>query len=100
YKANRLDPPEELIPQFDLVKEVVEAFDIPNIGLENFEADDCIGTLARQYAAVHDVLILTGDQDILQLVDDRIRVAIMRKGIGNYEMFEKDTFVSQKGILP
>src|SRR5699024_10438498 len=78
YKANRLDPPEELIPQFDLVKEVVEAFDIPNIGLENFEADDCIGTLARQYAAVHDVLILTGDQDILQLVDDRIRVAIMR----------------------
>ena len=46
YKANRDAPPEELIPQFDLVKEVVEAFDMPNIGLVNFEADDCIGTLA------------------------------------------------------
>ncbi|SFA75097.1 5'-3' exonuclease [Lentibacillus halodurans] len=100
YKANRSNPPEELIPQFDLVKEVVEAFDIPNIGLENYEADDCIGTLARQYAKHHDVLILTGDQDILQLVDDGIRVAIMRKGIGNYDIFKQDTFVGQKGIHP
>src|SRR5690625_175008 len=49
YKANREAPPEELIPQFDLVKEVVDAFQIPNIGLENYEADDCIGTLARTY---------------------------------------------------
>ncbi|MFD1360489.1 5'-3' exonuclease [Lentibacillus salinarum] len=100
YKANRSDPPEELIPQFDLVKEVMEAFDIPNIGLENFEADDCIGTLAKQYATNHDVLILTGDQDILQLVDDGISVAIMRKGIGNYERFEAHTFVAKKGIHP
>lgn len=100
YKANRSAPPEKLVPQFDLAKEVVEAFDIPNIGLENFEADDCMGTLARQYAEDHDVLILTGDQDILQLVDDGIRVAIMRKGIGNYEIFEQQTFVEQKGIRP
>ncbi|GGJ85058.1 5'-3' exonuclease [Lentibacillus kapialis] len=100
YKANRSKPPEELIPQFDLAKEVVEAFDIPNIGVKNFEADDCMGTLARQYAKDHNVLIVTGDQDILQLVDDGIRVAIMRKGIGNYEVFEKDSFVHQKGLHP
>lgn|SRR5699024_7825207 len=100
YKANRSEPPEELVPQFNLVKEVVEAFNIPNVGLENFEADDCMGTLARHYAKDHDVLIVTGDQDILQLVDDGIRVAIMRKGIGNYEIFEKETFVDQKGIHP
>lgn len=100
YKANRSDPPEELIPQFDMIKEVVEAFNIPNIGLEYYEADDCIGTLARQYAVDHNVLILTGDQDILQLVDDGICVAIMRKGIGNYEIFKQDTFMEQKGILP
>ncbi|QKY69139.1 5'-3' exonuclease H3TH domain-containing protein [Lentibacillus sp. CBA3610] len=100
YKANRSEPPEELIPQFDLVKEVVEAFAIPNIGLENFEADDCIGTLAKEYSKDHDVLILTGDQDILQLVDDGISVAIMRKGIGNYEIFKSETFVEQKGINP
>lgn len=79
YKANRDAPPEELIPQFDLVKEVVEAFDMPNIGLVNFEADDCIGTLARIYSKTDEVIILTGDQDILQLVDEGIRVAIMKK---------------------
>src|SRR5699024_3554581 len=41
YKANRSSPPEELVPQFDLVKQVTEIMDIPNIGLVNYEADDC-----------------------------------------------------------
>ncbi|WP_330948978.1 5'-3' exonuclease [Virgibacillus sp. MG-45] len=100
YKSNRSAPPEELIPQFDLVKEVVESFDIPNIGLENFEADDCIGTLARHYATEHNVLILTGDQDILQLVDEGIQVAIMRKGQGNYEVFDHENFYEKRGIKP
>src|SRR5690625_7031717 len=49
YKANRGDPPEELIPQFDLVKEAIDIFNIPNVGIENYEADDIIGTLARKY---------------------------------------------------
>ncbi|AVQ99167.1 5'-3' exonuclease [Oceanobacillus picturae] len=100
YKANRDAPPVELIPQFDLVKEVVEAFDMPNIGLENFEADDCIGTLARTYAQENDVTILTGDQDILQLVEEHIQVAIMRKGQGNYEVFTNENFYEKKGITP
>lgn len=100
YKANRDAPPEELIPQFDLIKEVVESFNMPNIGLENFEADDCIGTLARVYAEDNDVIILTGDQDILQLVDENIQVAIMRKGQGNYEVFSRDNFYEKKGISP
>jgi 5'-3' exonuclease len=100
YKANRDAPPVELIPQFDLVKEVVEAFDMPNIGLENFEADDCIGTLARTYAQENDVTILTGDQDILQLVEEHIKVAIMRKGQGNYEVFTNENFYEKKGITP
>ncbi|RLL45434.1 5'-3' exonuclease [Oceanobacillus piezotolerans] len=100
YKGNRGEPPIELIPQFDLVKEVVEAFDMPNIGLENFEADDCIGTLAKAYREEHDVLILTGDQDMLQLVDDGIKVAIMKKGTGNYDVFTVDNFLEKKGITP
>ncbi|MFD2045774.1 5'-3' exonuclease H3TH domain-containing protein [Ornithinibacillus salinisoli] len=100
YKSNRSAPPEELIPQFDLVKEVVEAFDMPNIGLKNFEADDCIGTLARQYANDHQVTILTGDQDILQLVDHGIEVAIMKKGQGNYEVYTEENFFEKKGITP
>ncbi|MBP2077777.1 5'-3' exonuclease [Oceanobacillus polygoni] len=100
YKANRDAPPAELVPQFDLIKEVVEAFDMPNIGLENFEADDCIGTLARVYSKTNEVTILTGDQDILQLIDEGIRVAIMRKGQGNYEVFDHHNFYEKKGIYP
>jgi len=100
YKANRDAPPVELVPQFDLIKEVVEAFNMPNIGLENFEADDCIGTLARTYRESNDVTILTGDQDILQLVEEGIRVAIMKKGQGNYEVFDHVNFYEKKGIYP
>lgn len=100
YKANRDEPPKELIPQFDLVKEVVDRFDIANIGIENFEADDCIGTLAKLYAEDHEVLVLTGDQDILQLVDEGIQVAIMKKGQGNYEVYNETNFYEKKGIFP
>jgi len=100
YKANRGAPPEELIPQFDLVKDVVESFDIPNVGLSGYEADDCIGTLAKQYGQDSDVIILTGDQDILQLLDENITVLIMKKGIGNYAEYTSESFLEEKGITP
>lgn len=100
YKANRGAPPEELIPQFELVKEVVESLNIPNVGLEGYEADDCIGTLANHYSEENDVLILTGDQDILQLVEDSISVAIMKKGQGNYTVYQYDNFYEEKGLNP
>ncbi|GAB3796745.1 5'-3' exonuclease [Virgibacillus kimchii] len=100
YKQNRSEPPEELVPQFDLIKEVVEAFDIPNVGIHNYEADDCIGTLAKVYSTENEVTILTGDQDILQLVRENVRVAIMRKGQGNYEVFNSENFYEKKSIYP
>lgn len=100
YKGNREAPPEELIPQFDLVKEVVQAFDIPNVGVEGFEADDCIGTLAGQFSKNMEVLILTGDQDILQLLDHHVSVIIMKKGQGNYAVYQPDSFYEEKGIQP
>lgn len=96
YKANRAEPPEELVPQFELAKDVMEAFNVPNIGMENFEADDCIGTLAHHYAPEHEVTILTGDQDILQLVSEGIRVAILKKGQGNYDLFDHSNFYKKK----
>jgi 5'-3' exonuclease len=100
YKANREAPPEELIPQFDLVKEVVASFDVPNIGLAGFEADDCIGTLAKLYAQDMKVQILTGDHDSLQLVDHNIEVIIMKKGPSNYAVYNRDTLYEEKGITP
>src|SRR5699024_2797947 len=100
YKANRGDPPEELIPQFDLVKEAVDIFNIPNVGIENYEADDIIGTLARKYQNEAEVIILTIDLNMIQIIDDNVSVAIIRKGLSNYEVFNKINFLEKKGILP
>jgi 5'-3' exonuclease len=100
YKGNRGEAPIELIPQFDLVKEVVESFDIPNIGVPGFEADDCIGTIAQQMKDSAHVSILTGDQDILQLLDDSISVILLKKGYGNYLVHTPQTFFAEKGITP
>ncbi len=100
YKANRGEAPVELIPQFDLVKEVVESFDVPNIGISGYEADDCIGTIAVQAKSEANISILTGDQDILQLIDDHISVILLKKGFGNYLVHNSQTFYEEKGILP
>lgn len=100
YKANRGEPPLELIPQFDLAKEVVKSFDIPNIGRKGYEADDCIGTIAKKAHNDIHVQILTGDKDILQLLDQQISVILMQNGYGNYAVHTKESFYEEKGILP
>src|SRR5699024_12766737 len=92
--------PEELISQFDLVTETVDIFYIHNVAIENYVADDIIGTLARKYQNEAEVIILTGDLDMFQLVDVNVSVAIMRKGLSNYEVFNKINFLENKGILP
>ncbi len=72
YKAHRPPPPEDLIPQFALVRELVEAFGLPALEATNLEADDLIATLARRAKeAGQRVVILSSDKDLMQLVDDR-----------------------------
>ncbi|WP_285891157.1 5'-3' exonuclease [Paenibacillus pasadenensis] len=100
YKANRPDAPDDLIPQFDLVKEVVASFGVPNIGAPGYEADDCIGTLARLHGQEHEVYVLTGDHDLLQLVDERISVVIMKKGHGNYMVYTPESLMEERGLTP
>lgn len=100
YKANRGEAPVELIPQFELVKEVTAAMDIPNVGITGYEADDLMGTLAHVYSEDHEVLILTGDQDTLQLLKDNVKVVLMKKGYGNFAEYEHGTFFEEKGISP
>ncbi|MFC5449530.1 5'-3' exonuclease [Paenibacillus aestuarii] len=100
YKANRGDAPEELIPQFDLVKEVTESFNIPNVGVSGYEADDCIGTLARTYSTQTKVQILTGDHDMLQLVNENTEVIIMKKGHSNYMVYNLETLMDEKSLTP
>ncbi|MDF2924268.1 MAG: ypcP [Paenibacillaceae bacterium] len=100
YKANRAEAPLELIPQFELVKEVTASFGIPNIGLAGYEADDCIGTLARKFGELSQVHILTGDHDMLQLITDNIKVVIMKKGQGNYMVYDLQTLLTEKYLTP
>ncbi len=69
YKANRDEPPEELIPQFPLIRDAVRAFGLIPIEQEGFEADDLIATYARQAAkAGATVTMISGDKDLMQLV--------------------------------
>ncbi|GGF99303.1 5'-3' exonuclease [Paenibacillus abyssi] len=100
YKANRPEAPIDLIPQFDLVKEVVDSFGIPNVGIAGFEADDCIGTLARFHSKDAEVFVLTGDHDMLQLVDDRVTVVIMKKGHGNYAVYTPQFLLEERKLTP
>ncbi|MBC8079967.1 MAG: 5'-3' exonuclease [Gorillibacterium sp.] len=100
YKGNRSAPPEELIPQFDLVKEVVAEMGVPNFGIVGFEADDCIGTLANQLAADSEVYILTGDHDMLQLVNEQVKVVIMKKGKLNYAVYDLELLMSERQLTP
>ncbi|WP_366203807.1 5'-3' exonuclease [Bacillus safensis] len=100
YKANRGEAPVELIPQFDLAKEATEELGIVNVGLKGFEADDCIGTLAAVYQNEARVTVLTGDRDLLQILNEQVTVALMQKGIGNYKHYTKALFEEEMGISP
>jgi DNA polymerase-1 len=75
YKANRAPMPEDLRRQIPYIRRVLEALRIPILEAEGFEADDVIGTLARQAAATeHEVFIVSGDKDMMQLVTPRVRI--------------------------
>ncbi|GIP43153.1 5'-3' exonuclease [Paenibacillus sp. J45TS6] len=102
YKGNRPEAPEDLIPQFTMIQEVMESLGIPNISAPGYEADDCIGTLSRLYSEDlgMNVMILSGDHDLLQLVNDRTSVIIMKKGHGNYKVYTPDSLYEEKGLRP
>ncbi|MEW6056331.1 MAG: DNA polymerase I [Bdellovibrionota bacterium] len=73
YKANRGAPPDELVPQFDYIHRLVQVLGIQKLAEPGFEADDLIATLAEKFKDT-DVVIVTGDKDLMQLVDERVSV--------------------------
>lgn len=92
YKANRDDPPEDLIPQFPLFRTATEAFGIPALEVEGYEADDLIATYARQAVARgQNVTIVGSDKDLMQLVNDNVRLydPIKGKYLGAEDVIEK-----------
>lgn len=92
YKANRSAPPEELVPQFGLIRQATRAFNLPCIETEGFEADDLIATYARQAEAVGaDVTIISSDKDLMQLVTPMVHMydSMKDKQIGIPDVIEK-----------
>src|SRR6185369_2753817 len=101
YKATRTKAPDDLYSQIPLVKEVVTAFNVPIYEKEGFEADDCIGTLAKQAEKEGaDVIIVTGDMDTLQLVSPHIRVFTMRKGLKDTVIYDEKGVYAKYGLTP
>ncbi|MEZ5835372.1 MAG: DNA polymerase I [Geminicoccaceae bacterium] len=92
YKANRTDPPPELVPQFPLVRDAGRAFGLPVVQLEGFEADDLIATYARAARERgQEVVVISSDKDLMQLVGDGIAMFDPMKGkaIGPEEVVER-----------
>ena len=101
YKAQRLRAPDELRAQFPWAREVVVALGIPIVEIPTFEADDVIGTLAQKAeAAGLDVIIVTGDLDVLQLVTERIRVFASRRGISDTIIYDLAKVRERYGFEP
>ena len=92
YKANRGETPEDLIPQFDLIKKSVQAFNIPQLELEGYEADDIIATYTSHAQELNiPSLIVSSDKDLMQLVNDDVEMLdpMKNKKIGISEVVEK-----------
>ena len=92
YKANRDAPPEDLIPQFPLVREATQAFDIPALEAKGYEADDLIAAYAKRAQELgKKVVIVSSDKDLMQLVNDNVRMLdpMKNKWIGPEDVVEK-----------
>ncbi len=101
YKAHRKPTPDDLRSQGPLAREVVDAFSIPILEVPGFEADDLVGTLAcKAKAEGYDVLIVTGDLDTLQLVDDHVKVLTTIKGVSETVIYDEQAVVARYGLKP
>ncbi|HUR14104.1 MAG TPA: DNA polymerase I [Mycobacteriales bacterium] len=101
YKATRSESPADFKGQVSLVREVLDALRIPVVTAEGFEADDVIATLATQAAALDmDVLIVTGDRDAFQLVDDRVTVLYNSRGVSDMRRMTPDAVQEKYGLSP
>lgn len=100
YKATRPKTPEELIHQFPIVKQMVKAFNIPIFEKEGFEADDIIGTITKKTGKQIEDVIVTGDLDTLQLVDDHTKVYTLKKGITDTVIYDPQKVKQRYGLKP
>jgi DNA polymerase I len=100
YKAQRKPTPSELSEQFPAAREVLDALGITVLELAGFEADDIMGTLAAQATADQEFLIVTGDRDALQLVNEYVHVLLTKKGISEFEEVDPIAMTFNYGFTP
>lgn len=101
YKAGRQQTPPELLAQIPLMHKVLGAMNIAVLEKEKYEADDIIGTLAKDASNKgFSTLIITGDKDELQLIDDNINVLITKKGISEFDIYDIDMMNERYGLSP
>ncbi|NCF75272.1 MAG: DNA polymerase I [Xanthomonadaceae bacterium] len=100
YKAKRIKAPQELYDQIPLIKEIAMAFDIPIYEKAGFEADDLIGTIASKTNGKIEKIIVTGDLDTLQLVDDKTKVYTMSRGINDSVLYDAKAVKKRYGLSP
>lgn len=100
YKATRVKAPDELYAQIKRVKEVAGAFNIPIYEKDGLEADDVIGTIVKTVNGGIEKIILTGDMDTLQLVDDYTKVYTMSRGITESVLYDEKAVVGRYGLEP
>jgi DNA polymerase-1 len=101
YKGTRAKMPDDLRPQIERIRQIVDAFNIPRLEMEGYEADDILGSLARQLASQgYGVKIITGDRDLLQLVTERILVNLPGRTISEAKDYFPRDVVELFGVKP
>jgi DNA polymerase I len=103
YKATRKKSPPELNSQIPLVKKIAKAFSLPTFSLKGYEADDLIGSLARkinQENPEKEVIIITGDLDTLQLVNEKTRIYTMSRGLSDSVIYDEDKIKERYDLKP
>ena len=101
YKGGRQKTPPELSEQFPLAREILSAFHIPHYELDMYEADDIIGTLAKQADEQDfEVSVISGDQDLLQLVSKQVTVNITKKGVSEMENYTPEILMEKMELTP
>ena len=103
YKATRGPSDDGLSSQYERVHQVVGVLNIPEFGVEGYEADDLIGTLAKQaikLAEDLEVVVITGDRDILQIIEPRIKVLMPKKTLSDVGLYGEEEFREKYGFEP
>lgn len=102
YKGGRAETPEDLLPQFDMIRTLLEVLSVPVLEVHTFEADDILATLAdRCFVNMNDIVVVSGDRDLFQVVHDPyVKMLYNRKGVSEYDLYDEEGILARTGVRP